>query len=324
MKLTRFSKFAWGVLIFNLGVILWGAFVRASGSGAGCGSHWPLCNGEVIPRAPQIETMIELFHRTTSGISFLLVMGMFIWAFRRYPQGNIVRTGAALSMMFIITEALVGAGLVLFEWVAENASVGRAIAIAVHLVNTFLLLASISLTAWWSSGGGALRLKGRRPFQVMLAIGLGAMLVLGISGAVTALGDTLYPASSLGEGLQQDFSPTAHFLIRLRVFHPTIAILVSLYLILAAGRIRSMTADRTTALISRILVIFILLQVGAGFLNVYLLAPIWMQLVHLFLSDGVWISLVLLTASALSEGRVTSEHHVDDRATLRTGKPEAV
>ena len=122
MKLTNFAKFAWGVLVYNLLVILWGAYVRATGSGAGCGSHWPLCNGEVIPRAPQIETIIEFTHRLMSGLSLLLVILLLIWAFRAYPRGSIVRKGAVLCMVFIITEALVGAGLVLFEWVAHDAS----------------------------------------------------------------------------------------------------------------------------------------------------------------------------------------------------------
>jgi heme A synthase len=144
MQLTRFAKYAWGVLAYNILVILWGAYVRATGSGAGCGSHWPLCNGEVIPRAEQVETLIEFAHRLTSGLSLLLVVGLLVWAFRSYPKGHLVRLGAGLSMFFIITEALVGAGLVLFEWVAQDVSSGRVISMAVHLVNTFLLLASLT------------------------------------------------------------------------------------------------------------------------------------------------------------------------------------
>jgi cytochrome c oxidase assembly protein subunit 15 len=161
MKLNRFAKYTWGVLALNLAVILWGAYVRASGSGAGCGSHWPLCNGVVIPRAPQIETIVEFTHRLSSGLSLVLVVGMLVWSFRAFPKGDKVRLGASLSMFFIITEALVGAGLVLFKWVAQDASLGRAISIGIHLVNTFLLLGSITLTAWWASGGQSIQLKSR-------------------------------------------------------------------------------------------------------------------------------------------------------------------
>lgn len=153
------SRYAWGVLAFNLAVVLWGAYVRATGSGAGCGSHWPLCNGEVIPRALEVETQIEFAHRLSSGLALLLVIGLFVGAMRLYPRGHVVRSGAGLSLLFIITEALVGAALVLFSWVAQDASLGRVISVAFHLINTFLLLATITLTAWWSSGGKPISLR---------------------------------------------------------------------------------------------------------------------------------------------------------------------
>ncbi|MGD9093923.1 MAG: COX15/CtaA family protein, partial [Anaerolineales bacterium] len=203
MRLNRYAKYAWIVLIYNILVILWGAYVRATGSGAGCGSHWPLCNGEVLPRTTQIETMIEFGHRLTSGLAFILVLILFLWALRAYPRGNNVRLAAIFSMVFITTEALVGAGLVLFEWVAYDASVGRAISIVVHLINTFLLLASLSLTAWWASGGKAVRIKGAGVLLWTLLLGLLGTMVIGASGALTALGDTLFPVTSLAEGIQQ-------------------------------------------------------------------------------------------------------------------------
>ena len=172
MKLKRFAKYAWFVLIFNLGVILWGAYVRATGSGAGCGSHWPLCNGEVIPRSDQIETLVEFTHRLSSGVAFLLVAGMLVWAWRIYPKGHRVRRGAIFSMFFMITEALVGAGLVLFELVAEDTSTARALSISVHLVNTFVLLACITLTAWWATGGNAVKINWANLHIWLLLVGL--------------------------------------------------------------------------------------------------------------------------------------------------------
>ena len=303
MKLTKFAKYAWFVLVVNLGVILWGAYVRATGSGAGCGSHWPLCNGEVIPRSDQIATMIEFTHRASSGVAFLLVLGMLIWAWRIYPRGNRVRNGAILSMFFMITEALLGAGLVLFELVAENASTARALAISVHLVNTFILLACISLTAWWASGGEPLDLRRGNTKAWLLAIGFLGVLVLGMSGALTALGDTLFPVSSLEEGIRQDFSSTAHFLIRLRILHPTIAVVISLYLIIIIGWIISRVKNNGNKVLGRLTIFLIVLQLLAGLINVILLAPVWMQLFHLFLSDTIWICLVLFAANSLSKYR---------------------
>ena len=147
----------------------------------------------------------------------VLVLVLVVWAFRSHPKGHPVRLGATLSMIFIITEALVGAGLVLFGWTADDQSVGRVISISVHLVNTFLLLAALTLTAWWASGGERIVLRGQGISVWLFAIGFLGVLILGVSGAITALGDTLFPAGSLSEGIAQDFAPTAHFLVRLRV-----------------------------------------------------------------------------------------------------------
>lgn len=301
MKQNRFATFAWAVLAYTVAVILWGAYVRATGSGAGCGSHWPLCDGRIIPRAEQAETIIEFAHRLTSGLLGLLVVGMFIWAFRAYPRGHIVRRGAVLSLVFVITEALIGAGLVLFELVAYNDSLARTVWIAAHLINTFLLLAFLTLTAWWAGGGRALQIRNQRAAGWLLGIGFLGMLILGASGAITALGDTLFPAGSLTEGIRQDFSPTAHFLIRLRLWHPLLAVALGLYLVWASTLISALRPSPGTILFSRALKVLFVVQLLAGTLNVYLLAPVWMQLVHLLLADAVWISLVLLAAAALSE-----------------------
>lgn len=301
MKLTGYAKFAWIVLLYNLFVILWGAYVRATGSGAGCGSHWPLCNGEVLPHAPQIETIIEYTHRLSSGIAFILVLVMFLWALRAYPKRHLVRLGASLSMILITTEALVGAGLVLFEWVAHDASVGRAVSIVIHLINTFLLLAALSLNAWWASGGKPFNLRGNRLSTWLFLIGIFGTMVIGASGALTALGDTLFPVNSFVEGITQDFSPTAHFLLRLRLLHPTIAVIVGIYLLGFSGYIRMRKPTQSTQYLAYALSLFLLVQLAAGLINVLLLAPVWMQIVHLLLADGVWIILIILTASSMAE-----------------------
>jgi len=300
-KLSRLAVYAWGVLIYNLMVILWGAFVRATGSGAGCGSHWPLCNGEAVPRIAQIETIIEFTHRLSSGLALILVIGLFVWVFRAWPKGHITRRAASFALLFIFTEALVGAGLVLFEWVAYNISLARAVVMALHLVNTFLLLGALTLTAWWVSGGRPVRLRGQGIIGWSLALGFGGMLILGASGGVTALGDTLFPANSLAEGLQQDFSPTAHFLVRLRLLHPLIAVSVGILVILAGTICNYRRPNPVTKRFARVLTVLYLIQLVAGALNVALLAPIWLQLMHLLLADLIWITLVLLASSALAQ-----------------------
>ena len=300
---NNFTRYAWFVLAFLVLVVLWGAFVRATGSGAGCGSHWPLCNGVVVPREPQIETIIELTHRLTSAFSGILVLGMLFWAFRLFPKGHIVRKAAAYSTVFIITEGLVGAGLVLFEWVADNESVARAISMAVHLVNTFLLLAAVTLTAWWAGAGSdfRLQLRGHGRAGRLIGIAVFLLLILGVSGAITALGDTLFPKGELREGIAANFEATAHFLVRLRIYHPVIAALTGLYLWLAAPVIALERPGIGPLFFSNAIRVLIVIQLVAGVVNILLNVPIWMQLVHLLLADLLWIAVVLLGASALSQ-----------------------
>ncbi len=313
MSAKRFSTYAWGVLAYNVAVILWGAYVRATGSGAGCGSHWPLCDGMVVPRSPQAETLVEFSHRASSGVALLLVAGLFVWAFRSCPKGHAVRRGAAFSMLFIITEALVGAGLVLFELVADNASLTRAFSTTVHLVNTFLLLAALTLTAWWASWGPQVRLRGQRVRLWAFGLGFLALLVLGMTGAVTALGDTLFPPESLAEGLRQDLDPTANFMIQLRAVHPLIAVGTAFYVFLIVG-LPEVTGDHPDSKrFGQVLVVLFVIQLIAGVVNVLLLAPVWMQMLHLLLADLSWIVLVLLAASALGE---RAAEYVDEAVTV--------
>jgi cytochrome c oxidase assembly protein subunit 15 len=298
--LTSLARFAWLTLGWNVAVILWGAFVRATGSGAGCGAHWPLCNGEVVPHAPMVATMVEFTHRLTSGVALVLVFVLAAWVFRERPKGHPARRAAAASVVLILVEAAVGAALVLFGLVAENESVARALFMAGHLANTFMLLAALALTAHWCGTNAPLRRDALRRDGWVFALAFLLLLVVGKSGAIAALGDTLYPAQSLLAGLAQDLSPTASILVRLRILHPLLAVAGTLAVAFAAARVlqsTTATAVRPWAWAAALLAI---VQFGAGLLNLVLLAPVWMQIVHLLLADGVWIALVLLAARALA------------------------
>jgi heme A synthase len=296
----RFVRYAWLVVGFTVLVILWGAVVRATGSGAGCGNHWPRCNGEIIPAPESVATVIEYIHRLTSGLDGLLVLGLALWAWRAYPPGA-VRRWAAAALFFILVEAWVGMLLVRLELVQDNASSLRAAVVALHLVNTYLLLGALALTAWLAGRGGW---HGWRPLprlRGLLALGIVAAVVLSAAGAVTALGDTLFPPESLAEGLRQDLDPTAHFLIQLRVIHPALALVSAGYLFWLGGRLTAANlgpaVERGVTRLYRVMGV----QVLAGFVTIVLLAPLWMQVAHLLLADIFWISLVLLAAEALGE-----------------------
>ena len=298
---TRLARFSWGVLAYNIAVILWGAYVRASGSGAGCGSHWPLCNGEVLPRSASVSTFIEFSHRVTSGLALVAVVALLIWTRRVTSAEHPARGGAWASLAFMLAEAAIGAGLVLFRLVADNATMARALFMAAHLINTFVLVACLTLTAHWLSGGPAIRVRGSGWRGAGVALGGAALLLTGVSGAVAALGDTLFPSSSLGEALWSDLSATSHLLIRLRVLHPALA--VGTALLVAFGASRLLTGDPARPL-ARAAAVTALAQLAAGFVNVILLAPIWMQMLHLLLADLLWIASVLLAARVLARDRI--------------------
>ena len=288
-----FRIFAWSVLAYNLAVILWGALVRATGSGAGCGGHWPLCNGDVLPEISRSATAIEFTHRIMSGAALMAVVALFGWAWKVLPHRHPSRRWAAWSLVFICTEALIGAALVLLGHVARNESVGRVYSLATHLVNTFLLLACLALTAWRAADPVS---AGRRKHQWRLTIALVAVILVAVAGAITALGDTLFPASSLAQGVADDFAATANFLIRLRIVHPMLAVLAGIYLaILAAPEYRASRTPRLRAL-SGWLFALVVTEIIAGGVSVLLGAPVWMQLIHLLVADLVWITLVLFAS----------------------------
>jgi heme A synthase len=296
----RFAKFCWFVLAWTILVILWGAFVRATGSGAGCGSHWPLCNGEIIPQSEEVETTIEFTHRLLSGAVILFIFTMLIWGWRVSEKCHPVRKGLIASAFLIITEALLGAGLVLFGLVTTDQSAARAVVMAFHLLNTFLLLAAITLSAWWAGGGAPIEIKNRGNTPFLLGVALAGVALIGMTGAITALGDTLFPAESLAHGLEQDSEAGVHFLIRLRIYHPLIAILAGAYILLLVKHLWNHRPTSPSQKIGATLFILILIQWAAGLVNVLLLGPVPMQIIHLLIADLVWITLVLFSATILS------------------------
>jgi heme a synthase len=291
---ANFTRFAWGVLGWNVLVVLWGAYVRASGSGAGCGSHWPLCNGEVVPVAPRIETIIEFTHRAMSGVALVAVIALWLWSRASLARGSRVRRMAAASLVFLVAEALLGAGLVLFNYVDKDQSVGRVLYLSLHLVNTLLLLGALVLTAWFSRS--TVEISARRSSWVMAALPLAALVC--VTGAIAALGDTLFPAASLAQGFRQDFSGAANFLLRLRVFHPALAVLAACYFAGVSLVVVRSERNRIARKLAIAVLILAAAQLGAGAINLILLAPIGMQIAHLLLADLVWISLVLLAVEA--------------------------
>jgi heme A synthase len=299
MNRSSFTSFAWFVLVYNVAVILWGAYVRATGSGAGCGGHWPLCNGDVLPRAPAVETLIEYSHRIMSGLSLLLVGLLLYWAWSLFLKGDRIRRVSLIAALLIVLEALIGAGLVLFDLVGGNTSITRAVVGALHLVNTFMLLGALTLTALWSSQNETRKVQMRSPHVVLLVLALLGVLIIGVSGAIAALGDTLFPTETLSEGIAMDLDPSTHVLVRLRLLHPVIAVAVGLYIVLYMRILQLRGSRMDLSTLGWIVSTLVLVQWLAGVVNLLMLAPVWMQILHLLLADLLWILLIIFSDALL-------------------------
>jgi cytochrome c oxidase assembly protein subunit 15 len=286
-------RFAWVVVGYNVLVILWGALVRATGSGAGCGNHWPLCNGEVIPLSPRADTVIEFTHRMMTGGSIFFVVGLLVWTFRRTIKGQAARVLAVVSTVLLANEAVLGALLVKLGYVTGNQSMGRVVMLSIHLSNTLLLLAALTLTARLL-GTGQMRneLGAGTGKKVWALLGLAATLVVGVSGSLAALGDTLFPASSLRAAFAQDFAVGSPWLLRLRGVHPASAVVAGGFVLWLVGQAKRSGARRPAGIVLALLGF----QFALGLVDVLLLAPVWMQILHLLGADLYWVALVVLAA----------------------------
>ncbi len=301
LAVTTTRRLAWTALVWNLVVILLGALVRATGSGAGCGASWPTCEGVLVP---QLEgaTAIEFTHRMASGVALLLLAWLIARVFRTSRPGRPVRKAAVLSGVGIISESLIGAVIVLFEWVENDASLARAISVPIHLVNTLVLLAGLTMVVYWVDRDRIVRLS--RPGSRAVFGFAAGMLLIAATGAVTALADTLFPAESVIEGITEDFSATSSWLTRLRIVHPVAAILIGIG---AARWVRSNAWDLggTAGMAARTVVAVVFAELVVGVVNVWTLTPIAVQLFHLFLADVLWIAWVWLGVDLLTDDALT-------------------
>jgi heme a synthase len=282
-------RFAWAVVGYNVLVVLWGALVRATESGAGCGNNWPLCNGVAIPVSPTLHTIIEFTHRQMVTGDVLGVAALLVWTFRASIKGAAARVFVVASTLLLINEAFLGALLVKLGYVTGNRSIGRMVVLSIHLSNTLLLLAALALTALMLGTGQMWAGLGRVRGRGFMPAGLLATLVVGVSGSLAALGDTLFPAASLSAAMVQDFATGSPWLLRVRWVHPASAVVAALFvlwLVRRAGWTRSWWVIGLLGF-----------QFALGLADIVLLAPTWMQILHLLGADLYWIALVILAAT---------------------------
>ncbi len=303
MRLRNVSirKLAWWTVAMNVVVIIQGAVVRATGSGAGCGRHWPMCNGEVIPLSHTVESIIEFSHRSLSLIVLLLGLWLLLRAWSVAKENPGFRWFATASFVLVIVEALLGAATVLWGLTGDNVSTARGLMVASHLVNSMLLIGALSGTVVYARDrrpAWPLDLKGQPGLVSASALGLVLMLVIMFTGGIAAMGNTMFPAETLAEGIAMDFDPESNPLVRLRFLHPVIAISVGVYLWLALGfaRLRKPVAEART--VTNWLLGVYVAQLVVGFVNLAMLAPVVLQLIHLMMAVaafGLFMAVTLTT-----------------------------
>ena len=283
----KLAKATFLLIFYTLLIILWGAWVRISGSGDGCGEHWPFCYGQVWPDYNELKTFIENFHRVSTKLFGFFVIGLVIAVFKTTPKNHAARFWSLFTFAFTLTEGLLGAVLVLKGLVGENDSPMRALIMAVHLTNTFALTAGLVLL--WT------RLRGieqwtikSKPIFTSPSWSIGGWFLVSAFGAIAALASTLFASTSLLEAFARDFASDAHFTLRLRIFHPILAILVTTGLFIGWQQLKALTQSSLFTGLQALLVLHFLFGIATlGFL-----APVWMKLTHLALTHIVWMGLI--------------------------------
>ena len=283
MKIISYTKLG---IILSILSILAGAFVRATGSGDGCGSTWPTCKGKIIPQLSDPSEVIEFSHRSISGILLIVTLIIFIKS-RNMSKGTIVRTTVNFLTFFVVFEAAIGAVIVLYEWVGLNSSLPRIIAVPIHLVNTFGLLAcyAILYKVLLNNFKNIKQLWDRRFVFVAFLF-----LLSGATGSITALADVLFPSASFYEGLMEDFDRTSELLTRLRILHPIVATGLSVALIIESRKIQ-----KDYKIDVKFLQLLVIVAVTLGVLNVLSNIVLLLSIFHLAIADLLWITYIYVS-----------------------------
>ena len=283
MKLISYTKLG---IVLSILSILAGAFVRATGSGDGCGSTWPTCKGKIIPQLSDTSEVIEFSHRSISGILLIVTLIIFIKS-RNMSKGTIVRTTVNFLTFFVVFEAAIGAVIVLYEWVGLNSSLPRIIAVPIHLVNTFGLLACYAALykVLLNNFKNIKQLWDRRFVFVAFLF-----LLSGATGSITALADVLFPSASFYEGLMEDFDRTSELLTRLRILHPLVATGLSVALIIESRKIQ-----KDYKIDVKFLQLLVIVAVTLGVLNVLSNIVLLLSIFHLAIADLLWITYIYVS-----------------------------
>lgn len=278
-------RFTLALIGYTIVIIVWGAWVRISGSGAGCGEHWPLCNGEAIPFGSSHKTWIEVSHRYSTAVFGIAVVLLCALARKITTQHNLHRIGAYCVLVFTILEALIGRLLVVRGYVDQDTSISRLIIMPLHLVNTSLLLASEVFTARMLLPDYQRKLAISKTKGVVTIIFLCLLLTLLTSGAIASLGSHLLPSHGIFEGLQADLNTDSHVAVRLRPLHLVFGLSVFVLTALVAWYEPHVLKPLLKLQSFRRFLSTMCALVLLGILTVVLLSPVTLKLAHLTVAN---------------------------------------
>ena len=268
-----FKTYSLFTLIFTLLVIFWGAWVRLSFSGDACGKSWPLCNENLLPTDK--SALIEWIHRSSSGLSIILIFILLVLSLKIYSPYHIVRVFSKSSFVLILIEALIGAFLVIYGLTGRNPENIRVFVLAFHLINSLLLVGSLSL-CWRMSLWESYQINKPQIYFVVF------FPFLALTGNIASLAGQLFPSESLFHALSLDWLPSAHISLRLRPLHPLMAISFVFVLIWSSIFKKQL----------RYLGIAGFIVASFGFMTLVSLSPLWMKVGHLILAYGFWVFFV--------------------------------
>ena len=279
----KLSSLATAGLTTSILSILAGAIVRATGSGDGCGASWPTCNGRVIPSLETSSEIIEFSHRSISGVLLIVTLLLFIKS--KDPDTPLLHKKIINYLtFFVLLEAAIGAVIVIYEWVGLNSSLPRIIAVPLHLVNTFALLGFYTLIFYLLRESEN---KLSNFFDKRIKIAFALFFLTGATGSITALADVLFPSASFVEGFIEDFDSTSEVLTRLRILHPFVSTILSIFLFSESNRFKKEYAIDTS-----IIKVLVIVGVILGVLNVVSNIILPLSILHLLLADLLWIAYV--------------------------------
>jgi heme A synthase len=295
MKNQRFAVYTWGVLFYTIGVVLLTAYVQAV-----CHSNGLLCH-LTAPISPVANlSLLEWAYHISAAGALLLTGALLVWSRRVYERGAAVRRVAWLAMGFAILDVLTGARAMQVAQMDTYVSTTHMLWMLLDLSTTLLLVANLALCAWWAAGNAIMQ---TRP-DGLISIAMGSVFVLlllvSASGSIATPDSARFATVTVAASLQADVHTMFQVLNRMGDLHPVLAMLMSIYVAGVAWLMYHHTQTSTTRRLAVLVTVFIILEIVVGVLNLTLLTPIALQLLHLLLHTLLWITLTLLASEALA------------------------